>query len=499
MSEKLPTTESGRGSGTGARVLVCVWGVLVVFFAASFIAHRVAVGWIFERLGTATSVESLHSFLESAASSSGLLFLFISLLVFALLLSVSILFVNFILVRPLRRLGETARGILGEEFSRGPAARDAGEIESAAAALEHLDAELLDVRGRLDGLGAVKSKMERINLELNHRLIELYIINEIGSAVSSTLELDGVLKRVMETIHAFLKATDFCILLYNAETGLLEARAHLGFDDEEAARIKFRPGEGVTGQVFVSGVARYVPDVREEKDYKFYHGLRDDVRTFFSVPLVVHGNSIGAINVHKSEVDALTEDERNMFRSVSNQVAIAIDNAFLFEQNRRLSLTDTLTGLHNHGHFQEKLDEEIERARRYRRPLSLLMIDVDHFKRVNDRFGHLRGDAVLREFAHLMRGNLRSVDFSARYGGEEFAAILPETTAPEARIVAERLRNMIEGHAFPLGDSGRTIRTTISVGVSSVGEKIRDKAELIDRADRALYLAKSAGRNRVRI
>ncbi|MEW5947669.1 MAG: sensor domain-containing diguanylate cyclase [bacterium] len=401
--------------------------------------------------------------------------------------------------RAIRRINEgDLSGLAAGGYARGGAGGVASEMEKLLAGLRETALELSRQDRRIEELSEVKKKMERINLELNHRLIELYIIHEITNAVSSTLELDEVLGKIMETIHSFLKVHDFCILLYNEATDALEVKSHFGVEVEGLSDVRFRPGEGITGKVFETGRARIVEDVHKEDEYKFYHGLRNDVRSFLSVPLVVRGRPIGVLNLHSGETGAFSEEERSLFQWVANQVAMAIDNARLFEMTKTLSVTDPLTGMYNHGYFQEKLSEEVERTRRYHRPMSLLMVDVDHFKRVNDRFGHLHGDDVLRDLARLLRGRLRLVDISARYGGEEFAAILPEATVNEAKIVGERLRRTVEEHDFVLKDLKRTINITISVGVASLGDGSLTKDELINHADHALYLAKTSGRNRVR-
>lgn len=167
------------------------------------------------------------------------------------------------------------------------------------------------------------------------------------------------------------------------------------------------------------------------------------------------------------------------------------------EKLQQLAVTDGLTGLYNHRFFQEKLDQEVARAERFGHPVSLCVIDVDHFKHYNDAHGHPRGDEVLKRVAFLLVENVREVDTVARYGGEEFVIVLPETNKEQAAQVAEKIRAIIERTDFPRGGSQPLGRLTVSVGVGSYPIDGRSGQDLMDRADEALFRAKGEGRNRV--
>lgn len=167
------------------------------------------------------------------------------------------------------------------------------------------------------------------------------------------------------------------------------------------------------------------------------------------------------------------------------------------EEVYQLATHDPLTELCNRRHFVELVDKEIARAQRHDRPLVMCIIDVDLFKPVNDQFGHIAGDGVLRQLAAIVRGYVRGEDVAARIGGEEFAVLLPETSIEAARVFAERLREAVAADAFSLG--GETRRLTISIGLAGLGPARRDRSALMKAADAALYRAKDEGRNRVRI
>jgi diguanylate cyclase (GGDEF)-like protein len=206
------------------------------------------------------------------------------------------------------------------------------------------------------------------------------------------------------------------------------------------------------------------------------------------LPVTTHG-----------ELGYMTEVFNNMVtRLREGREQLATINETLRKKNLELheiSITDSLTGLYNRKHLMETLDKETSRCQRYKRPLAILMIDIDHFKRYNDTFGHLAGDGALKRMAKIFRDSVRAVDYSARYGGEEFLIILPETSKHEAAKAAERIRRCVEEDSLAEGDKARA--TTVSIGVAIFPEHGDDIQTLIKNADAALYDAKKGGRNQV--
>ena len=179
------------------------------------------------------------------------------------------------------------------------------------------------------------------------------------------------------------------------------------------------------------------------------------------------------------------------------QIAIAIENAQLYQRTRELSSQDDLTLLFNRRHLFDQLEKEVQRAKRYGRLFSLVMLDIDDFKRYNDTYGHLQGDEVLKEIARLIRMNIRRADVAARYGGEEFVVLLPEIPKSGAIVVAEKIRTAIEKHPFPGRETQPGGRFTITLGVASFPQDAEEGHKLLDLADRALYVGKAQGGNRV--
>jgi diguanylate cyclase (GGDEF)-like protein len=244
------------------------------------------------------------------------------------------------------------------------------------------------------------------------------------------------------------------------------------------------------------------------------HGLSDDVGTGMAlgdldeeqmtvdgmlkcIPLLTHEKITAVLCAGAAAIDDFTEDDMLVLSAIASELAVAIDNAQLYKLTKRLAVTDELTGLSNYRYLRQRLDLEIDRAQRYLRPVSLLMIDVDDFKGHNDAFGHASGDRVLSELAQVLRQKCRDLDVVARYGGEEFSVILPETDASGAFVVAEKLRESVSVHRFEGEVGQRECHLSISIGVATYPIHAGSAEELLKQADDALYKAKGTGRNKV--
>ena len=228
------------------------------------------------------------------------------------------------------------------------------------------------------------------------------------------------------------------------------------------------------------------------------------IRSIVVIPIFFRDKMIGTLFLRTSRAEhAFTKNEIRLLKAIANAAANALNNAFLFEQVEdeksrleKLSLTDFLTGIYNIRYFYHRIIEEYSRAQRYALPISCLMLDIDHFKKINDRYGHRVGDMVLKEFAQLLKKHSRTSDVLARYGGEEFILLLPQTALEGTLSEADRIREVVENHKFrSLKDKERL---TVSIGISvSPNDRIRTHDDLISCADQALFDAKNLGRNRV--
>ncbi len=236
-------------------------------------------------------------------------------------------------------------------------------------------------------------------------------------------------------------------------------------------------------------------DWRERDVPVFSHPMRiKDYESLLVLPLLVKDEVVGTFTVAALRSGAFPSDRREMLGVIANQVAISMQNARMYELVEEQATTDGLTGLVNHRTFQERFSTMLGRAERHDLAVSILLTDIDHFKKVNDTYGHPTGDEVLRRVAAILKASARKIDIVARYGGEEFAIVLEGTDRDGARQLAERVRQEVEQQSFP--SSKGTFNATLSIGVSSYPDDSREKAELIARADQSLYAAKHGGRNR---
>jgi diguanylate cyclase (GGDEF)-like protein/PAS domain S-box-containing protein len=317
-------------------------------------------------------------------------------------------------------------------------------------------------------------------------------LREATSVVTSALELDQVLEHILTQLERVLPYDSAAI--YLAEGSLLRYAAGKGFPEKiSMSGTTISINNELVEEARCLSAPIVIRDAQNDPRYAELCGVKY-TRGWLGAPLLVRGELIGFLTVDNIHPDVYGETENNLAWTFAQTAAIAIDNARLFKQVHQLAITDALTGIFNRRHFFELASREFERARRFYRPLTLVMCDIDHFKSVNDTYGHLIGDQVLHMVAERFRRNLREVDLLGRYGGEEFVALLTEVDCERGSDVGERLRAAIEAPAFRVED--QNVSVSISVGVADIKD-CPNLEILLDRADQALYEAKQNGRNRV--
>jgi diguanylate cyclase (GGDEF)-like protein len=311
----------------------------------------------------------------------------------------------------------------------------------------------------------------------------------IASAVNSSLALEEVLNVALTHAGRMMGAVAGAMYLVRAQKAELSREASYNLTNRARGGVR-KPDE----EPLRSAVAAMRPLV-VKLDERNAPGLEQGGHPQHAlvVPIQRAGELMGAMELYLNAWREINDDQADLLNGVAAQAAIAIRHAQLFEAQEENALTDELTKLPNRRALAQSFLQETQRARRHRNPIAFLMIDLDHFKQVNDTYGHLNGDAVLAELAQILKTSARESDVCARYGGEEFALILHETTEPGARVLAERIRAKVAAATFPGG-----LKLTISVGVAAT-EEPNLFTQLIDRADQALYAAKQGGRNQVRV
>lgn len=321
----------------------------------------------------------------------------------------------------------------------------------------------------------------------------------------STASLSELIQRVLFSYRTAFKLDVVSLVLVDPEYEVQRILGEEGVQLAEMEQLLFQQDLDKLDNLFgISSEPLLGPFRPQEQGFLFAPGT-PPLRSVALLPLVRYGQMIGSLNLGSQEPSRYAAGSATDFlQRLATIVAICLENATNHERLKRVGLTDSLTGVNNRRFFDQRLKEEVARALRGKRPLACLFLDVDHFKTVNDRFGHQVGDQVLWAVAGLIREQLRGEDVLGRYGGEEFAALLINTEQKAALEIAERIRSVIEQQRFEVGDSG-PLQATISIGVAmlnlrgGVSEAESSAAELVDNADQAVYLAKRQGRNRVEL
>ena len=341
------------------------------------------------------------------------------------------------------------------------------------------------------------SNFYQISLEERQAFRELTTLFEIGKTVSSSLSLRKTLTIVLESAMEVTGAEAGSIALFREETGELVIEAAKGFSKDflTTSCWKTRPG-GVTAKIISQVEPSIITDTQDESAFNNPIALHEGIRALIAIPLIFDEKIIGILYVDDFEPRTYSASEIRLVSILANQAAVAINNAQMHERARWLAVTDGLTEVYNHRFFHEQLSKEIKRAERYRRPLSVIMMDIDYFKKYNDRFGHKKGDQVLKIMAKLLAKYTRRSDLVARYGGDEFVIILPETTKEKALELADRMRMKIEKSNLSKLEALTDLRLTISLGIASYPKDAATAADLVDKVDQVLYQAKESGRNK---
>jgi diguanylate cyclase (GGDEF)-like protein len=350
-----------------------------------------------------------------------------------------------------------------------------------------------DIRTKdeFEGMGAGFNRMASAVQEHQQR-VESF--NSLASLLISSRKPDELLRLALDKLVDLTGAQSGAIYMANRDSGDTHLKPFVAYGLHMATMGPLDLGQGLPGEAALKRrpihVRRPSAECRITINFGVAEALPNEVAFF---PIVYRDELLGLLML--ATLDRFRPEEIGMLEYATNQIAIVLENAFTHEKVERLSITDELTQVFNRRYLTRRLDEEFAKAERYRTPLSVLLIDLDHFKRINDRFGHQVGDQALRTVAALIRSNLREVDVVGRYGGEEFLVLLPHTPGPDALAVANKIRAAVESTELP---GHAELKLSLSAGVATFPElDVGTVDELVARADQALYAAKSTGRNQV--
>lgn len=413
---------------------------------------------------------------KKTATSAGLAFLFLSILTF--------LFIGLLIKKtvssPIERISRIAGAIAGGDLGRRITVNSKDEIGELA-----------------NTMNEMASSLDEAKKELDRRLLELYTLYNVSKVLNTTFETEQLLLKLVTDISKNLDISRVMIMLLEERTQELYSASFTGFETEGLKEVRRKIGEGLYGLVAQTGTGRLTKDVDSELGLDKVDILSPDIRSIIAVPFGRRDKVLGLMCAFKDRPGMFEWRDLELFRAVAEHVAVALENARLYQETKLQAITDGLTGLYNHRFFREQLAIELEKAGRYGRNMSLIILDIDHFKHYNDTHGHPQGDELLRTLAELLRKSIRKSDLACRYGGEEFALILPETGKKTAYSLAERIRKAISEHPFPFREIQPMGALTVSIGVSMFPVDHKEIDGLIKKADDALYRAKDEGRNRV--
>jgi len=359
----------------------------------------------------------------------------------------------------------------------------------------HIQPEEISICEQASSLIALAFEKFKAVEQAQQRAAESETLRKAGAAITETLETDETVARILDQLKQVISYDTASVQLLDGNE--LEIIGGSGFANLSAViGMRFPiPDNNPNTVVIQTGKPYLLPEVGDVYS-EFKKEPHDHIHSWLGVPLIFQERVIGLLAIDSTTPNHFNQENVGRAVTFADQVAVALKNARTYEKIQTQAITDALTGIYNRRGLFEIGEFELLRARRIARPFCALMLDIDHFKRVNDHYGHATGDQTLRGLTERCRTVLRNVDMIGRYGGEEFVILLPDTNLESARLVAERLRQFIAKGPFTT-DSG-PLRITISVGVAE--EKTHETlGTLIERADAALYEAKRAGRNCVRV
>lgn len=338
--------------------------------------------------------------------------------------------------------------------------------------------------------------------EAQRQAREADLLRQAGEAVASTLNQEEVIQRILEQVRRVIPYDSASVSLLRPD-GVLEIVGGVGFAElPRVLGLRFVLDETTPCTQVVHTGQPVILDDAPTRYETFRHPPHNHIHGWLGTPLIVKDQVIGLIAIDSVQAGAFSARHAQLAASIAGPMAVALENTRLFEATQRLAITDSLTGLYNRRHFFELARRSFEYALRYQRPLGAIMLDIDHFKHINDTYGHKTGDQVLQAVSELCQASIRKVDLIGRYGGEEFVIVMPETDLERAEQAAERLRQIVAAEAIQTQVG--PVRVAISLGVHAETPAPNNETnleseieKLIDRADQALLISKHSGRNRV--
>ena len=335
--------------------------------------------------------------------------------------------------------------------------------------------------------------------ELKRQVERLSFFHEVGKALFSTLDLHKTLQTIMEKISELLQPDTWSLLMVDEQAQELYFEIAIGHGAEKLKDVRLKLGEGIAGWVAGHGEPVLVEDIRRDKRFtaRIDEVTQLDARSVLCVPIKGREQLLGVIElVNCLGKQSFSEEHIPILSSLADYAAIALENARYVQRIHELTIMDDCTALYNARHLKFVLDAEIYRSSRYGYEFSVVFIDLDHFKQVNDVYGHLVGSKLLWMIGNTMKRNLRLIDYAFRYGGDEFVVLLPQTSKESALSVARRVKDLLASKVF-FSEENLNIKVTASFGVATFPGNARTPREILRMADEAMYLTKNTARHNI--
>jgi diguanylate cyclase (GGDEF)-like protein len=341
---------------------------------------------------------------------------------------------------------------------------------------------------------------EATGTQLSRPSRELSVFHDVAKALASSLDLDSILQTILEKMAESFRPDTWSLLIVDEQKDEMYFAIAVGDAAETLGKIRLKVGEGIAGWVARQGEEAIVPDVA--KDARFARQIDEvtnsQTRSVVAMPLRSKHRVLGVIQLINIDLARFGKEEHFLLQSLCDFAAIAIENARAVERIQELTITDDCTGLYNARHLAKTLDTEVYRSSRFGYEFSVLFLDLDHFKNVNDTHGHLVGSRLLHEIGDLVKAQLRLIDSAFRYGGDEFVVLLPQTGKDPALVVARRLQDALRAGRF-CREEGLDLNVRASIGLATFPHDARTAQDVIRQADEMMYMVKNTTRDNIGI
>lgn len=342
--------------------------------------------------------------------------------------------------------------------------------------------------------------MSEAGADRKRQVQELSVFHDVAKALTSSLNLDSVLQTIMQKMAEYFRPDTWSLLMVDETTDELYFAIAVGPAADSLKTLRLKMGEGIAGWVAKHGESLIVPDVYKEPRFakRIDEMTKWQTKSVICVPLRAKHRSLGVIQLINCPMETFGDNEMFFLNALCDYAAIAIDNARAVERIQELTITDDCTGLYNARHLYKTLEAEVYRSARFGHEFSVIFIDLDHFKSVNDTHGHLVGSKLLAEVGYVIKTHLRLIDYAFRYGGDEFVILLPQTSKEAALIVARRLLEVMRLSEF-MATEGLKLNVRCSMGLATYPEDAKSAHEIIRQADEMMYSVKNSTRDNIAI